>query len=310
MTRCSLLSLAMNNTNSGSNLSDEQTLVNLSNNSKFGHEARQLNNEEIAKLEADQNNLVPAFRRQKLEKDAKKNWDLFYKRNLDKFFRDRNWTTREFEELLQLQTATDQLEGDDHNLLEVGCGVGNFVWPLIKMGLRFRYYACDFSPIALEIFKKNELYDERQCTVFEADLTKTDCWCDRLEPPDLKFHVVSMIFVLSAINPEKMSIALKNISKILHPNGILIFRDYGLYDYAMLRFAPGHKLEENFYVRQDGTRAYYFSKETMEELANDSGLEAINLEYVARETVNMKEGLTVPRIFLQGRFRQRSTQLN
>ncbi|KAI2800519.1 Methyltransferase-like protein 6 [Blomia tropicalis] len=266
----------MNNTNSGSNLSDEQTLVNLSNNSKFGHEARQLNNEEIAKLEADQNNLVPAFRRQKLEKDAKKNWDLFYKRNLDKFFRDRNWTTREFEELLQLQTATDQLEG-------------------------FRYYACDFSPIALEIFKKNELYDERQCTVFEADLTKTDCWCDRLEPPDLKFHVVSMIFVLSAINPEKMSIALKNISKILHPNGILIFRDYGLYDYAMLRFAPGHKLEENFYVRQDGTRAYYFSKETMEELANDSGLEAINLEYVARETVNMKEGLTVPRIFLQGR---------
>lgn len=48
----------------------------------------------------------------------------------------------------------------------------------------------------------------------------------------------------------------------------------------------------------------------MEELANDSGLEAINLEYVARETVNMKEGLTVPRIFLQGRFRQRSTQLN
>ena len=28
----------------------------------------------------------------------------------------------------------------------------------------------------------------------------------------------------------------------------------------MLRFSPANKLSDNFYVRQDGTRAYYFSK--------------------------------------------------
>ena len=49
------------------------------------------------------------------------------------------------------------------------------------------------------------------------------------------------------------------IFQTLKPGGCLLIRDYGLYDYAMLRFAPGHKLSENFYVRQDGTRAYYFS---------------------------------------------------
>ena len=39
----------------------------------------------------------------------------------------------------------------------------------------------------------------------------------------------------------------------------MLFRDYGLYDHAMLRFSKGHKIFEHFYVRQDGTRAYYFT---------------------------------------------------
>jgi methyltransferase-like protein 6 len=65
----------------------------------FGHEAKQLTEEEVNKLLND-TSIVSQFRQNKLELEAKKNWDLFYKRNSNKFFRDRHWTKREFEELI------------------------------------------------------------------------------------------------------------------------------------------------------------------------------------------------------------------
>lgn len=184
----------------------------------FAHEARQLTQDEIAKLLSDRQ-LVSPFRQTKLEIDAKKNWDLFYKRNLDKFFRDRHWTTREFEELLRLPQMRMMSNSPEHgnrrlNLLEAGCGVGNFIWPLVKLGLPFTYYACDFSPVALDIFKKNELYDEEQFgAVFQADLSRPGAISEKLET-GVRFHVVSLIFVLSAIHPEKMVTALKNVAEV------------------------------------------------------------------------------------------------
>lgn len=63
-----------------------------------GHSARTLSPEEAEKLAKGQG-LVSEFKQLKLEREAQKNWDLFYKRNSTNFFKDRHWTTREFEEL-------------------------------------------------------------------------------------------------------------------------------------------------------------------------------------------------------------------
>ena len=48
-------------------------------------------------------------------------------------------------------------------------------------------------------------------------------------------------------------------------------------------------------------------KDVMTKLAAESNLEIIQLDYVQRETRNIKENLCVPRIFLQGKFRKRKT---
>lgn len=63
-----------------------------------GPKARTASPEEVEKLAHDPV-LVSDFKQLKLEQEAQKNWDLFYKRNSTNFFKDRHWTTREFEEL-------------------------------------------------------------------------------------------------------------------------------------------------------------------------------------------------------------------
>lgn len=213
----------------------------------FTENEKQLTQDEISHIQSQNSRLVTPFQAESLEKNARKHWDLFYKRNQDKFFKDRHWTTREFEELLH----TENGENTPKILLEIGCGVGNLIFPLIDDNQNLFVIACDLSPRAIEMVKGNKLYNENRMKAFVTDITAEDIFkeikCNSVD-------IATMIFVLSAIHPEKFVIALRNVFKLLKPGGSLLFRDYGLYDMAQLRFKAGHKIAENFYMRQDGTR--------------------------------------------------------
>ncbi|KFO25217.1 Methyltransferase-like protein 6 [Fukomys damarensis] len=171
-----------------------------------GLQARILTSEEKEKLKSDQA-LVSDFKQQKLEQEAQKNWDLFYKRNSINFFKNRHWTTREFEEL----KSSREFEGQKLTILEAGCGVGNCLFPLLEEDFNIFAYACDFSPRAVEYVKQNPLYDTERCKVFQCDLTKDDL-LDNV--PQESVDIVMLIFVLSAIHPDKMHLVLQNIYKV------------------------------------------------------------------------------------------------
>jgi methyltransferase-like protein 6 len=169
------------------------------------------------------------FHQTKLEREARKNWDLFYKRNQTHFFKDRHWTTREFEQLMWNQldgTFCPTTSGTDTcttpnpklTLFELGCGVGNFFFPLLELNSNLSVFACDFSPRAVDLIHSNPAFDADRCVAFEADLS--DC---ELFDSQLKAHftsspqadLASLIFVLSAVTPSKMVSVLRNAFKVL-----------------------------------------------------------------------------------------------
>ncbi|KNC73693.1 hypothetical protein SARC_13748, partial [Sphaeroforma arctica JP610] len=143
---------------------------------------------------------------------------------------------------------------------------------------------------------EHEAFDAKSMTVFTCDATETSL-TDNI--PAESLDMASLMFVLSAMHPNKMHRAVLNVAAVLKPGAIVIFRDYGMYDEAMLRFKSGAKLADRFYVRNDGTRAFYFDLNEAEALFRRCGLTVVHAEYAKREVVNRKEQKTMNRIFVQ-----------
>ena len=264
-----------------------------------------LSSEQISALELQNLRPVSSFRSNKFEKESKKHWDIFYKRNETRFFKDRHWTIREFVEICQPQSSEEQ-NNSGKTLVEIGCGVGNFAFPLLEdeenCGDLF-IYACDFSPRAISLVKSHSLYNEDRIVAFTADVCVEDTFLSSPVPLN-SADFASLMFVLSAIAPEKFETVIKNAAQVLRKEGLLFFRDYAVNDMAMFRFGPNSKISDRRYVRQDGTISYFFEKEEIDNIMKNCGFRNVSLEYVERRTINIKEGVNASRLFLQGKFRK------
>jgi tRNAThr (cytosine32-N3)-methyltransferase len=199
-------------------------------------------------------------------------WNKFYKNNTTNFFKDRKWLFQEFPILKELtaENATDSL------ILEVGAGVGNTAFPIMRQNRnpRLRLHACDFSKRAVEIMKSNtEVEGSSIIGKFEASVWDIAAPAQPAGAPHLpegieanSVDVVILIFVFSALEPSQWGQAVSNIWAMLKPGGTVLFRDYGRGDLAQVRFKAGRYLEENFYIRGDGTRVYFFDEAELKEL--------------------------------------------
>lgn len=234
-------------------------------------------------------------------------WDIFYKNNRENFFKDRKWLQIEFPSLYKV---TSEEYNKPVTILEIGCGAGNTFYPILNQNQNpgLKIVGCDYLKVAVDLVKNNEDFQPNH----EKGVAYSSVWDlanpEGQVPEDLEpnsVDIVIMVFVFSALHPDQWKQAVANLYKVLKPGGEILFRDYGRYDLAQVRFKKGRLLEDNFYIRGDGTRVYFFTEEELREIFCENGPfteEKIGTD--RRLLVNRKKQLKMYRIWLQGVFRK------
>ncbi len=198
---------------------------------------------------------VSDFDKKRFNDQPEKWWNQFYSNNTSNFFKDRKWLHQEFPILSQLTKA----DAPPAVVLEVGAGAGNTAFPILKANENpnLMVHACDFSSKAVELMKANEAYDPSHICASVWDISGDDL-PDSVEEGSV--DVVLLVFIFSALSPRQWNAAVRNVWRVLKPGGEVCFRDYGKGDLTQVRFKKGRLMEENFYIRGDGTRVYFFEE--------------------------------------------------
>lgn len=232
---------------------------------------------------------------------------MFYKNNTSNFFKDRKWLQQEFPVLSELIRE----DVGPKVTLEIGAGAGNTAFPLLAQNKNphLKIHACDFSKTAVEVMRNAEGYD--------PSYIQADVWdaAGEVLPPGLEegsVDVAILIFIFSALSPKEWAQCVQNVYRLLKPGGLVCFRDYGRGDLAQVRFRKGRYLEENFYIRGDGTRVYFFDKDELADIwsgkdatGKDAPMfEVQDLGVDRRMLVNRASKTKMYRCWLQGRFKK------
>jgi hypothetical protein len=125
------------------------------------------------------------------------------------------------------------------------------------------------------------------------------------------FDFSLLMFVLSALPFELHEFVLREAALTVKPGtGRLLFRDYCIGDAAATRFEQkggeknSRKVDDNLFVRGDGTLAAFIDPRVLVVKAASAGLIVEELKVIRRSIENRGEGLSFERCWLHAVFRR------
>lgn len=245
------------------------------------------------KLKLQGGTSLSTFWKKQYIENAGRYWHDFYKRNSDHFYKDRHYLHIVFPELDNNTTSIEKI-----HLLEVGCGVGNSILPLLKINPNIIITAIDFAKSAIEhLYEHPIVIETKRITAIQCNVVKDD-----LPVTDQTVDLILCMFVLSAIHPQALPDVLRKLHTALKVGGKLLMRDYGRYDEAQLRFTPKSKVDDHLYVRQDGTLSYFFELEAFRSLAIIAGFSVEELYYIRRQYANRLDRKARYRVWIHSKL--------
>ena len=231
-------------------------------------------------------------------------WNAFYARQGATFYKAKRYLGAAFPSIA-LRCAECVDEGADARalLVELGCGSGAAVLPLLRAEDRLDAVAVDVSSNAVALLRA-ALESDRALSTRRLRTATLDVRCDALPVPDGSADFVLCVFTLSAVEPEAHGRVFAKALRALRPGGALLFRDFGLYDVKQLkctrRLAPQHYLVEG-----TGVQCHFFSTEKVAALAAAAGLTAEELKYCTVRNANRKTKKSIDRVFVHAVLRKR-----
>ena len=242
-------------------------------------------------------------------------WSRFYGcHDSTPFFKARRYLTAEF----------PALRRSGITVLEVGCGTGASVVPLLRQNHGARVIACDFSASAVAACAKAVadagIQPSRFCC-FQADPGACDepqqfaeavrnaadaaGWTDFDE-----VDAATAIFVLSALVPAREAAFIAAVAAAVRPGGLLCVRDYGVGDMTHLRFPSTSRRSPDalLFQRGDATLARFYDKDALvSRVIQSAGAAGVKLtaddnHWCCVSVKNRAEQLDMRRVFVHAQF--------
>ena len=179
-----------------------------------------------------------AIRRQQLEAStarpgadgtppASHDWEEFHaQHSLGRFFKEKRYLPIEF----------PQLRTPNITIGEVGCGCGSALIPVLRDNPTATAVACDVSGTAIQVFRDAAVpgagIDASRICLSVNDFPNSSPFQDG------SLDMAMIIFTLSAFHPDDMKRVVAAVRRGLKPGGLVLVRDYGLYDMAQARMHP------------------------------------------------------------------------
>lgn len=224
-------------------------------------------------------------------------WSAFYEAHKSfKFFKPKRYLPKAFPTLVELSNQPKLQHGK--SLLEIGCGYGSAAFPIIAALEGLAFHGIDVSARAVKGFedKVKEMGLNRH-RASAAVCNVADC---RLPVEDATYDYVLLCFTLSAIAPERHKWVMAEARRVLKTGGVLMFRDYGLYDFVQLRCTKRVGLYQ--YLKKDGVQCFFFPLEYLTCLASEAGFEIQSQKYCTVKNVNRKTGEELHRVFVNAEY--------